>query len=317
VKEWFALFEARWRRWYGVSRRDRWAILGGQLVVPIKQSRPPYWVWNSGLHQLYMSSYHLSPDAIGAYWEAMRRYRVIYVLGYASSLYSLALGAIEQGLQSIQPKVVISNAEPLFQHQRELIAEAFSAPVRDTYGQSENVCAASECEAGRMHLWPEVGVYEVFQDEEAAPAPPGLPGRLICTGLLNPDMPLIRYEVGDRVSIAGDEPNCLCGRCLPILNSVEGRQDDVLLTREGRRIGRLDPIFKTDLPIREAQIIQEDYDRFCVKYVPSPGFTPQDGAILVSRLKDRVGEVQVSMEEVGAIPRQANGKFRAVISKIA
>ena len=42
VREWYALFEARWRHWYGVSRHDRWAIIGGQLVVPIARRRPPF-----------------------------------------------------------------------------------------------------------------------------------------------------------------------------------------------------------------------------------------------------------------------------------
>ncbi|HEX6127077.1 MAG TPA: hypothetical protein VFZ23_17020, partial [Pyrinomonadaceae bacterium] len=42
VKRWYALFEARCRRWYGVSRHDRWAILGGQVVVPARQKRPPF-----------------------------------------------------------------------------------------------------------------------------------------------------------------------------------------------------------------------------------------------------------------------------------
>lgn len=64
VKAWYAIFEARARRWYGVSRNDRWAILGGQLVTPISRRKPPFWVWNAGLHQLYMSSYHLAPDKI-------------------------------------------------------------------------------------------------------------------------------------------------------------------------------------------------------------------------------------------------------------
>src|SRR5438132_661958 len=44
VRAWYALFEARWRRWYGVTRHDRWAILGGQLVTPVGQADPPFWV---------------------------------------------------------------------------------------------------------------------------------------------------------------------------------------------------------------------------------------------------------------------------------
>ena len=64
VKAWYALFEARWRRWYGVSRQDRWAILGGQLVAPVQTRRPPFWVWNAALQQLYLTSYHLAPDLL-------------------------------------------------------------------------------------------------------------------------------------------------------------------------------------------------------------------------------------------------------------
>src|SRR5438093_4999529 len=60
-RRWYALFEARCLRWNGVGRAERWAMLGGRLVTPITQRRPPFWVRNLGLNQLYMSVYHLSP----------------------------------------------------------------------------------------------------------------------------------------------------------------------------------------------------------------------------------------------------------------
>ncbi len=91
VRAWYALFEARWRRWYGVSRHDRWTILGGQLVTPVKQNSPPFWVWYAGLNQLYMSSYHLSPQHIAYYTNALKRYDVKYIWGYTSALYELLL----------------------------------------------------------------------------------------------------------------------------------------------------------------------------------------------------------------------------------
>ena len=40
------------------------------------------------------------------------------------------------------------------------------------------------------------------------------------------------------------------------------------------RIGRLDPIFKARLPVREAQIIQEALNRVRVRYIPADDFTP-------------------------------------------
>ena len=129
-------------------------------------------------------------------------------------------------------------------------------------------------------------------------------------------MPLIRYDMGDRVAIAPPEERCACGRTLPILLSVEGRSDDVILTADGRRIGRLDPVFKQDMPIREAQVIQEALDQIRILVVPRIGFSAKHEQSLVSALRDRVGDVAVVIERVTEIPRSANGKFRAVISNL-
>lgn len=314
VRAWYGLFEARFRRWYGVSRHDRWAILGGQLVSPAGRHRPPFWVWNAALNQLYMSSYHLAPDFIPAYLDALRQYRVKYLWGYTSSLNALAQEALRLGRRDLKMTVAIANAEPVFSYQREAIAEAFQCPVRETYGMSELVAAASECQAGRLHLWPEVGILEVFKGDQ--PTSHGTSGDLICTGLFNADMPLIRYRVGDRGRLPAIDTPCLCGRTLPTLDSVEGRVDDTLYTSDGRRVGRLDPVFKAGLPIREAQIIQEELNRIQVRYVPAAGFTPQAGRSIVEELRARMGAVEVILEEVAELPRTANGKFRAVICNL-
>ena len=252
VRKLYALSEARIRYWNGVSRHNRWAMVGGQLVTPVTQRQPPFWVWNKGLNQLYMSSYHLAPDLIGSYLEAMSRYRITYLYGYTSSLYALAQAVLESGRQDIGMNVAIANAEPVYDYQRASITEAFKCPVRETYGMAEIAAMASECTAGRLHLWPEVGWVEVIQDKQSLPH--GASGDLVCTGLLNADMPLIRYRTGDCGALTGGSETCKCGRTLPVIESVDGRVDDLLYTMDGRRIGRLDPIFKGDLPIHEAQI---------------------------------------------------------------
>lgn len=315
VRLWYALFEARWRNWYGLSRHERWGILGGQMVTPFAQNKPPFWIWNMGMKQLYFSSYHLAPQNVEAYLDAIQRYKLIYLLGYASSLYSLAQLALEKHLIIPTLKVVISNAEPLYAHQREVISKAFQCPVYDTYGLSENVCAASECLQGKFHLWPEVGVTEILDDNNDMSLSIGKTGRLVCTGLLNPTMPLIRYDLGDR-GFLSTETTCPCGRSLPVLGGIDGRNDDVLLTTDGRRIGRLDTVFKTDLPIREAQIIQESQTRVVVRYVPAFDTSSADLKMLVNRLREHLGEIEILLEAVELIPRSPNGKFRAVISNL-
>lgn len=318
VRAWYALFEARWHRWYGVSRHDRWAILGGQLVVPTSRRVPPFWVWNPALNQLYMSSYHLSPDLVPHYLEAMLRYRIRYIFGYTSALHSLAQCAIErapEAVRALRLEVAITNAEPVLPYQRETIERAFGCPVRETYGMAEIVAAASECDAGRLHLWPDVGHIEVLTENGVAAA--GDVGDLVCTGLVNADMPLIRYRVGDRGALDPERTTCSCGRALPRLARLEGRADDVLYTRDGRAVGRMDPVFKSQLPVREAQIIQRALDRVEVRVVPAPGFSPADANLIIERVRDRMGDVVVDVEQVEAIPRGANGKLRAVIRELS
>jgi phenylacetate-CoA ligase len=300
VRGWYALFEARARGWHGVSRHETWALLGGQLVVASDRKRPPYWVWNAALHQLYLSAWHLAPDTADAYAEALRRRAPTHVVGYPSALATLAHLATDLP----QPKVVLTNAEPLLDHQRAAIQEAFGCPVRDTYGLAELVVGASECEAGTLHLWPEVGLVECVD------------GDLVATGLLNAAMPLVRYRVGDRLAGPVRWEACACGRGLPTLPRVEGRDDDVVVTPDGRRLGRLDPVFKADLPLVEAQIVQDRPDHLRLRVVPDRPLSEDDRTALVRRVREHVGDMEVTVEELDRIERDAAGKFRAVVSEV-
>ena len=126
-------------------------------------------------------------------------------------------------------------------------------------------------------------------------------------------MPLIRYEIGDIGSLTDDK--CQCGCRYTILKSVEGRIDDVIITEDGKKIGRLDHIFKGIKGIREGQIIQLSVNKFKLKLVKDSGSLNLDEKLLVANLKNRVGEhVDVSVEYVSKIQRTSRGKFKGVIS---
>jgi phenylacetate-CoA ligase len=314
LHSWYALFEARWRRWYGVSLADRWAILGGRQVIPFGQTTPPFWVWNAGARQLYMSALHVRPDFLRHYVDALRRYSVVYLYGYASSLYCLALQVLEMGTR-VDLKVVLTNAEPLYPHQREAISAAFSCPTRETYGQAEMCCGMSECESRNLHLWPEVGYVEVLDDDGRA-VPPHTPGRLICTGLLNTGMPLIRYEVRDMVQLPVDGGLCTCGRTLPLVDKVIGRLDDAILTNDGRRMSLLDIVFGPHMHVREAQLVQNSLDSITVRVVPADGWSSKDERAIRSALQQRLGNVGVTIEPMPHIERTWAGKFRVMISNV-
>jgi phenylacetate-CoA ligase len=308
----YALCEARTLRWHGIPADARWARLGGQLVTPVRQRRPPFWVWNAAMRQLYLSSFHLAPDLIPAYFEALRRYRVRYLEGYPSSLLALAHGVLAHGRRDLGMLAVFTNAEPLGDEPRRVISEAFQCPVLETYGMAEGVAAASECPGGRLHLWPEMGHVEVWREGEPVAGKHG--GELICTGLLNADMPLIRYRVGDQGRLANGD-GCACGRTLPLVGAIDGRSNDLLLTRDGRQVFWLNPVFY-GLPVRQSQIVQESLDRLTVLVAPAPGFDPQVARTIEERLRARMGEVAVAIHTLDEIPRTASGKLRAVVCRL-
>jgi phenylacetate-CoA ligase len=180
---------------------------------------------------------------------------------------------------------------------------------------AEIALAGSECAHGKMHAWPEVGRLEVLSDVEDLPAPNGAAGRFVATGLLNFDMPLIRYDTGDRGEpLTGSR--CECGRGLPVFGAIEGRFDDVLVTPDGRPVGRLDPVFKEAAAVREAQIVQESPRLIRVRVVPAERFGAADSARITRALRQRLGEeIEIVVETVAAISRGSAGKFRAVVRR--
>ena len=128
-------------------------------------------------------------------------------------------------------------------------------------------------------------------------------------------MPLIRFEIGDRGSVQNGV-SCTCGSRRPILASIEGRLDDVITTPDGRSIGRLDPVFKSDLAIREAQVIQETAGRLRVKVVPAPEYDAKTEADIKTRFREFLGEMEIVVEPVESLPRTANGKLRGVVNQV-
>ena len=314
ARQWCALREVRCQGWYGKTRHDRWAHIGARWVTPVDQREPPFWVWNRAFQQLYMSAYHLAPDLVPYYLDAIREYRISYLWGYPSALYSLAKGVLRMGLRDVKMDVVITDAEQLFDFQRQTISEAFQCSVCETYGMGEIVAGASQCPHGTLHLWPEAGWIEVMED--GLPTQPGLVGELVCTGLMNADMPLIRYRIGDRGKLKTNEP-CGCGRTLPALAGLDGRADDVLYTLDGRAVGRLCTVIADNIAVYEAQLIQEKLDRVRVKYVPTPDFTTSDYQAITDRLSACMGDVDVLFERVDRVQRGPNGKFRTVLCELS
>ena len=95
------------------------------------------------------------------------------------------------------------------------------------------------------------------------------------------------------------------------------RKEDYILTPDGRRIGRLDHIFKDMVNIKECQIYQEHIERVIFKVVRGKKYTAKDEKMLLREARTRLGnQIEVDIDYVEAIERTKLGKLRFVISKI-
>jgi phenylacetate-CoA ligase len=311
---WYALHEARTRAWYGVSRHDRWAIIGGRPVVPPGRTRPPYWVHNRAGRQLYLSSAHVGPDTAEAYLDVLETFRPTHLVAYPAQLARLARIWEERGLRPPPVAVIISNAELLSRADRAAMERVFASPVQNTLGCAEMVVGASDWLDGTLRVWPDAGVHEAL-DPDRSRVGPGGTGRLVCTSLLNPDQPMIRYEIGDLLTVPED-PTPPDGPCrLPLLGEIDGRVQDFLLTRTGAAPCAFNAV-TYGLPVEGLQIHQRVDLSLDVSVVPGTGFGPAADAAIRARLRDRVGDLPMRIHLVDALHQEPGKKFRFLRSDL-
>jgi len=308
----YAFFN-RVRRWRGTKVGHRRATLYGRTIIPLRQKGPPFWRYDFAEKNLLFSSYHMSPDNLPYYYDKLCEFQPIEIRGYPSSLYSLARHMTKNGLSDIRPRAIFTTAETLFKSTRETIEHAFQCDITDTYGCTEMAFYITQCEYGTYHAHPEYGIIETVDSDGNSVT--SRRGELVCTGFINYAMPLIRYKVGDTLAIM--EGDCRCGRQSPIIGEIHGRTDDIILTPDGRPVGRLDPVFKGGLGIKEAQIIQTRRDEILFRIVKDEGYSSNDLEFLTLQLRKRIGNtMRIKFEFVPEIKRDKNGKFRSVISLI-
>jgi len=309
-----AIPEARNLGWAGLSYRDRRVMFGVRKVCRFDQKQPPFWRFSPAENMAYASIYHLSPQFLPHYLAFLRSYQPAIVMGYPSALYTIARFALENNDLPAPAKAVFTTSETVTAQARETIEAAWQCRIHDRYGAVEGCLFASQCEYGRYHVSPEIGIIEIV-DHQGEPVPPGMMGEVICTGLQNTLQPLIRYRIGDVARWAADQ-RCACGRHMPILEAIEGRFEDLCYTPDGRQMLRFDTVFKGVESIREAQVVQERLDLFTIYIVPANGLNQNDIERIKSNMKLHAGNVETQIKSVTSIARTTSGKFRAVICKL-
>jgi phenylacetate-CoA ligase len=337
---WLREHAFRWlhRSWGGIRRGERTATIAGHPVVPAEVMAPPFWRYNAAERQLLFSAQHIGPATVAAYVERLRRFRPVFVHGYPSALRLVARQVEAEGAgwdgrseddgvarggagrggvggsELLRPRAIFTHSETLLDTQREVIERAFGCKVYNWYGTSEHVGNIVECERGSLHVKSEHSLLE-FVRADGSPAQPGETAEILATGFGNPAQPLIRYRVGDSVVLAGGE--CPCGRSGPLVERVEGRIEDFIVTPDGRQVGRLDHVFKKADQVYEAQLFQERVEELEVRIVARPGFGADDQMEIEEELRLRLGpSIALHFRFVPEIARGANGKFRFAVSRV-
>lgn len=309
-------FAAVWRqrRSFGAEITDPNLTFNGRMIVPFRQTRPPFWRRNHYGGQTLFSVYHMSPENLPAYVDAIHSSPARYAQGYPSALHLASRAILEAGrpLEPGRLVGVFTSSESLLSFQRETIEAAFGAPVRDHYAASEQAVSMTACIENRLHVDMEYCIVEVETFEETDQWERG---PMLVTGLGNDVLPFLRYRIGD-VGTRAKTP-CPCGRPGDTFLEIDGRLEDYVEATDGRLVGRLDHVFKNQRGVAEAQIHQPTASEVEVHLVPGPDWDAAAKTDLLRELRRRLGEsMRVDLRVVTSIPREPNGKFRAVKSFI-
>ncbi len=315
IRDSLSVREARSANWAGVSFNLPRATMSGRSVEPDPDSNGPFYRYNAAEKQVYFSAFHIKPHTAEKYIEALIDHNIVWMTGYAVSYYLLAKFILDNNLLMPNLKAIVTTSEKLTNEMRQVMQEAYRCKIFEEYSTVENALFASECEHGRLHVSPDVGLVEILRPD-GIPCEPGEIGEVVTTCLMRTHQPLIRFRLGDLA--AWDPEPCPCGRQMPVIKEVVGRIEDVVIGPDGRQLVRFHGVFVHLPHVVEGQIIQESLDQILVRIVPTPEFNENDRLDVISRVQQRMGnEVKVFVELVSSIERTNSGKFKAVISKIS
>lgn len=325
VSVFFHIDEAggQWRRACAI-RHNRWA--GWDIGEPVAavwgnaptKMGPRGWLRNRLLNRTrFLDTLHMKLEDMEFFAQDLVAHPATILFGHAHSLYVFALFLRSRPIKGIAPRGIVSTAMVLLEKERAVIESVFKAKVFNRYGCEEVSLIASECEFHTgLHVNLDLLVVEVLKD--GRPAMPGEVGEVVVTDLTNYGMPFIRYRVGD-MAVPSDT-KCPCGRGFPLLERVEGRTADYLVTPDGMLVSgiSLTENFATLIPgLEQMQIIQEATDFLRLRIVHGQGFNAESMRTIETLVRKRFGPtMRYESEFLEAIPCEASGKFRFVISKV-
>ena len=263
----------------------------------------PHWDARSqeGLH-LKLSRLDNVEQAV----EFMLRHRPNYITGRPNTMLELALETERCG-EKIKVDTVLGFGAELTDATREACGRIFGARVMNRYASKEVYDIAHECpDTTNLHVCSEAMIFEVL-DEHNSPCPPGVPGRAIVTPFYNTVQPIIRYDLGDIVTLG---EACSCGRTLPVITALNGRTVHLFRRADGSRFSlRLPGELLQAIGAREWQVAQTGMEQIEIRLIKiAEAEQPAFDYIIQTIRSQMTQHTAVSFKPVAKLPQTPSGK---------
>jgi phenylacetate-CoA ligase len=325
VHLWWRALALRDYEWCGIDPRHTLAAIrataksGAELDRMLEGVTMPYW------HRVLNEIIETGPAHVmdirqhpARQLEWLRRVEPDYLLSFPSNLEFLAGLAIEQGFRLKRLRSIQAISETLSEPTRQRIEAAFGVPVKNTYSCEEAGYVASPCpDVTGLHVHAENVILEVL-DQAGRPCLPGQVGRVVLTTLQNFLCPFIRYEIADEAEV-GPQP-CSCGRGLPVLARVLGKERPILELPDGqvKHSSALTIGLWRAGGFHQFQVIQQARDQVLVRVVPDRTWTTEHPPRITQAIREFFeAPVRVEVETLERFELPPSGKLRAVVSELA
>lgn len=268
----------------------------------------------------YYDAFDMSKTNLERYHKDLSSFKPDTVLAYASSIYILARYLKENSIKPFYPrKSIITSAERLYPHMRELIEEVFGKIVFDRYGSREVSGVAMECEKHNgFHLQPDDHCIEIVDFGNSQKEAVNKEGLVLVTVLNNLGMPFVRYQIGD-VGVWGHD-TCSCGKNTRKLQKIIGRTSDTIILENGRMIHGeyfTHAIYFIE-GVEKFKFIQENLNEFQILIVKNEKWKASNLNKIYDELYKVLDKksVKIKINFVKEILPEKSGKFLFTVSRL-
>lgn len=239
-----------------------------------------------------------------------------YLLTYPTNLAALLSNIKNNNIVIPNLKEIRTVGETVSQNLRDE-CQSMNLKLTDIYSSQEVGIIAIECpDSGLYHIQSENLIVEILR-EDGAQCLQGETGRVVVTDLHNFATPLIRYDIKDYATVG---PECPCGRTLPTLSRILGRERNMVKLPDGTKhwpIIGLHHFYQVGT-IKQYQFIQNDLYNIEMKLVVQGGKLDYDKeAWLTNIIQEALGyPFNISFKYFEKEIQAKNGKYEEFVSML-